>query len=103
MHLSPKIALSLSLALHELTTNAVKYGALSVPEGAVDVDWRLEDEQLHLQWREHGGPEVNTPERRGFGSRVLLQGIGHELNGRVQLEFRAAGVWCSIVVPLHPA
>ena len=103
VHLSPKIALSLSMALHELTTNAVKYGALSVPEGAVDVDWRLEDEQLHLQWREHGGPEVNTPERRGFGSRVLLQGIGHELNGRVQLEFRAAGVWCSIVVPLHPA
>ncbi|QDH73035.1 MHYT domain-containing protein [Brevundimonas sp. M20] len=69
--LSPENVLTLGLIVHELATNAAKYGALSVPEGRVEVCWRAGDEALHLQWREHDGPPVVTPERKGFGSRLI--------------------------------
>lgn len=89
----PNVALSLSLALHELATNAMKYGALSGPDGHVAVTWRREGADLAIEWREADGPLVQAPERRGFGSR-LLDMLGRELNGDVALDFQPGGlVW----------
>ena len=104
MQLTPKAALALSMALHELTTNAVKYGALSVPQGRVGVHCEVQQRDdaawLHLQWRETGGPVVAPPARRGFGSRLIAEGLGYELDGQVSLLFESTGVVCDIDVPL---
>nr|WP_256476067.1 HWE histidine kinase domain-containing protein [Siccirubricoccus soli] len=109
LRVPPRLAVPLSIALHELATNAARHGALSVPEGQVTVQWRLlpsdcQDQPplLHLVWEESGGPVVRTPARRGFGTRLLEGGLGRELGGAVSLEFRAAGVVCTIGVPLRP-
>ena len=103
--LPPKHALALSMALHELATNAGKYGSLSVPEGQVTVTWatRTTDQHpwLHLQWTESGGPAVEPPTRRGFGSRLIGDGVPYELGGEVTLEFPRNGVVCTIDVPLN--
>jgi two-component sensor histidine kinase len=94
------------MALHELTTNAAKYGALSVPAGCVHVDWRVVDgptRRLQLQWRERGGPPVVIPPpRRGFGSRLLERGITAELGGTVALDFTPTGLDALIEIPLEP-
>ncbi|RZJ28535.1 MAG: hypothetical protein EON85_08770 [Brevundimonas sp.] len=74
--LSPENVLTLGLIAHELATNAAKYGALSLPEGRVEVCWRAEADALHLQWREHDGPPVTPPERKGFGSRLIASSAG---------------------------
>lgn len=104
LQLTPKTALALSMALHELTTNAVKYGALSVPQGRVTVHCEPRQQGdapwLHLQWREHGGPLVTLPPRRGFGSRLIADGLAFELDGKVSLQFDPDGVVCTIDVPL---
>ena len=103
--LPPKHALALSMALHELATNAGKYGSLSVPEGLVTVTWatRTTDQHpwLHLQWTESGGPAVEPPTHRGFGSRLIDDGVPYELGGEVTLEFPRNGVICTIDVPLN--
>jgi len=98
--LSPKQALALSLALHELATNAGKYGALSIPDGRVALRWQEQDGELHLQWRESGGPPVVPPASRGFGSRLLEDGLFRDLDGQTRLEFAADGVFCSITAAL---
>jgi two-component system, chemotaxis family, CheB/CheR fusion protein len=102
--LPPKQALALSMALHELATNAGKYGSLSVPEGQVAVTWttRTKGQRpwLLLQWTEAGGPLVAPPTRRGFGSRLIGEGIPYELDGEVTLVFSPDGVSCVIDVPL---
>jgi two-component system CheB/CheR fusion protein len=104
VQLNPKTALALSLALHELATNASKYGALSVADGRVEVRWNVlaRDDQpwLELVWSEHGGPRVRPPERGGFGSRLITEGITHELAGEVALDFPVTGVVCKITIPL---
>ncbi|HEY1503796.1 MAG TPA: HWE histidine kinase domain-containing protein [Stellaceae bacterium] len=93
---SPRHALALSLALHELATNAAKYGALTVPEGRIDLTWRVDDASLHLDWRESGGPKVTPPSRRGFGSRLLEDGLAHDLDGQTKLDYAPDGVHCEI-------
>ncbi|WP_269716047.1 PAS domain-containing sensor histidine kinase [Caulobacter sp. NIBR2454] len=102
--LSPKTALSLAMALHELGTNAVKYGALSTPPGRVSVRWSVEgreaERRLRLIWTESGGPPVTPPRRRGFGSRLMEKGLAAELGGQVTLSFDPAGVVCIIDAPL---
>jgi two-component system CheB/CheR fusion protein len=102
--LPPKQALALSMALHELATNAGKYGSLSTPEGQVTVTWttRLKGQRpwLKLQWTESGGPAVALPTRRGFGSRLIDEGVPYELDGEVTLAFPLGGVTCTIDVPL---
>jgi len=104
LNLHPKHALALSMALHELATNAGKYGSLSVPAGQVTVTWATrticERPWLHLQWSETGGPTVEPPTRRGFGSRLIGEGVPYELDGKVTLEFPRDGVICTIDVPL---
>jgi len=102
-----RTALALSMALHELATNASKYGALSGADGRVDLQWRISDDDalpvLDLVWREHDGPPVVAPLRRGFGSRLLTQGMKGELSGEAHLDFRPDGVVCRITTPLQPA
>ena len=94
--ISPHHALALSLALHELATNAAKYGALRVPEGRIDLAWRVDGALLHLHWRETGGPAVQPPTRRGFGSRLLEDGLVHDLGAETKLDYAADGVRCEI-------
>lgn len=100
VNLEPKTAVALALATHELATNAVKYGALSMPGGRVDVRWTTDGGLLHLTWCETGGPPVEGPIRRGFGARLLEQGLAEELKGSVRIEFRREGVLCSVEAQL---
>jgi two-component sensor histidine kinase len=92
------------MALHELCTNAAKYGAFSRPAGRVVIEWLLvvegEQKRLLLTWRESGGPPVALPSRRGFGSRLIERGLAGELNGEVRLDFDPGGVVCAIDVPI---
>ncbi|WP_312408008.1 HWE histidine kinase domain-containing protein [Rhizobium sp.] len=93
LRVGPHAAMSIALALHELGTNALKYGALSASEGTVAVEWTLEDSgEFNLVWEEKGGPPVETTDRSGFGSRLILQALPRELGGTTSLEFRSAGV-----------
>jgi PAS domain S-box-containing protein len=100
IRLSPRTALSLSMALHELATNAVKYGALSVPEGRISIAWDLAPgsgaERLDLVWTERDGPPVQPPSSRGFGSRLIERGLAAELSGEATIQFEPAGVVCRI-------
>jgi len=104
LRVSPAMALSLSMALHELCTNAAKYGALGVPEGRVQVSWSTlrasSGARLVMRWEEHGGPPVTPPARKGFGSRLIQDGLARELNGDVRLIYEPTGVVCTIDVPL---
>nr|WP_262378689.1 HWE histidine kinase domain-containing protein [Luteimonas viscosa] len=97
--LDPRRAVALSMALHELCTNAVKYGSLSVPGGGVRIRWTRQGNgggELLLEWQEHGGPAVEPPTRSGFGLRLLERGLGHDLGGEVTLAFPPEGVRCRI-------
>jgi two-component sensor histidine kinase/PAS domain-containing protein len=102
--LTPNRALSMALAVHELATNAVKYGALSNEVGRVSVSWRVREEggvrRLELDWIESGGPPVVPPERRGFGSRLVERSLAHELNGEATLDFDPAGLRCQVRAPV---
>jgi PAS domain S-box-containing protein len=97
--LSAKQALSLSLALHELATNATKYGDLSVPGGTIDVNWDCTASGagalLRFAWREYGGPTVSTPTRRGFGSRLIESTLSSDFGTSVKVEYLPEGVVCS--------
>lgn len=105
LRLSPKAALSFALVIHELGTNASKYGALSLPAGRVDISWLVEridgDMWMVLKWRESGGPPVNPPDERGFGSMLIERSIAYELGGDARLEFLADGLVCEIRAPLQ--
>jgi PAS domain S-box-containing protein len=100
--LTPKQALTLGMAIHELTTNAAKYGALSVERGRVHVDWRVESEprRLVISWVESGGPPVPVPERSGFGRLLLERALAADLKGEVSLDFSPSGLRCEVAVPL---
>jgi PAS domain S-box-containing protein len=93
LFLTPRAANALALGLHELAANAVKFGALSVETGRVSLRWaRLPDSGFDLTWTESGGPTVSPPTRRGFGSTLLEQVTGRELNGEAAIDYRPAGV-----------
>lgn len=98
--LRPKTAVSLALAIHELATNASKYGALSSENGRVIVTWTATDGRLELEWREEGGPTVVAPGKLGFGSRMIERGLASELGGEVELQFLPEGVRCIVKAPL---
>jgi two-component sensor histidine kinase len=96
---------SLTMAMHELATNALKYGALSVDAGRVTVSWRVEEvsdiRRLQIEWRERGGPPVTPPEKRGFGSRLIERGLAMELGGKAKIAFRPGGIVCEITASLE--
>ena len=85
-------ALALAMAVHELCTNATKYGALSVPGGIVDIAWRIDAGRFRLTWTERGGPVVASPERNGFGSRMIERVLAVELGAEAKLSYPAEGV-----------
>ena len=98
--LTPSAAQAFAMALHELAVNAAKHGALSVPEGRLDVRWGLARDRLSLDWAETGGPLVHgPPTRRGFGTTVLEATIEHQLDGTTTLDWTPAGLRCRIEVP----
>jgi two-component sensor histidine kinase len=99
--LSPRCALNVSLAFHELATNAAKYGSLSSPQGRVEVAWhtRPDDGALEIRWNETGGPAVIPPSRIGFGRMLLEQALGQEIGSTVKMGFPSEGVQCSIFIP----
>jgi two-component sensor histidine kinase len=102
IRLRPVAAVTLGMAFHELTTNAAKYGALSVPGGSVRVAWRQgAPGRLQLDWQESGGPQVRPPQRRGFGSSLIEQTLAGEVCGEVRLEFLAQGLHCVLDVLLE--
>ena len=102
--LGPTAAVTLHMALHELATNAAKFGALSSGNGRVEVSWRVVREggskAVEIDWRESGGPAVTQPLRRGFGSRLIEQGLARQLKADVRLDFSTEGVACHIRVAL---
>jgi PAS domain S-box-containing protein len=100
LRLAPRAALALAMALHELGTNAAKYGALSVEGGRVSIVWSQSEDRLHLEWRESGGPPVRPPSRRGFGSRLIERGLAADLGGTARLGFEPAGLSCEIQASL---
>jgi two-component sensor histidine kinase len=101
--LAAKVVQPLSMLLHELATNAAKYGALSGQEGRVEVVWLLDtsDDTLHLRWREDGGPPIpHPPTRRGFGTRVI-DATAAQLGGTVQRRWQPSGLSCEVRFPLQ--
>ncbi|GJE55824.1 PAS domain-containing protein [Methylobacterium thuringiense] len=104
VNVGAKAAMSLALILHELATNAAKYGALSRAAGRVTLAWTLRDTatgpQVHLLWSETGGPPVVVPTRTGFGTRLIARGLAGDFGGAVTLGYPAEGVVCAIVAPL---
>jgi PAS domain S-box-containing protein len=97
------MAVTLSLAFHELATNATKHGALSTAKGRVEITWTFDPAQapkgVNVLWRESGGPPVKTPKRRGFGSMLIERVLAHEMDGPAQLAFLPGGVECRFRLP----
>jgi two-component sensor histidine kinase len=100
------MALALAMALQELATNAVKYGALSNAAGEVRIRWTLDRTRippcLHLRWEESGGPPVQVPKRRDFGTRLIERSLALDLDGDVRIGFAPGGVTCTVDAPLPP-
>jgi two-component system CheB/CheR fusion protein len=100
-------SMALLLVFHELTTNALKYGALSQAGGRVAVTWQLEDGEggswVRLRWVETGGPPVTPPSHRGFGTTLIEQGAPFELGGSATLDFRNTGLCCELTFPVSPS
>jgi len=105
VRLQPKTALTLAMMFHELATNATEYGALSESgEGRIDIAWQVEPTpqggRMRLRWEESGGPLVEPPRRKGFGSRLIEGGLAQELDGEVRIDYPPDGVVCHVVMPV---
>jgi len=101
VRLRPAAAQTIALAVHELATNALKYGALSSVNGSLNVTWREIGGSLQLDWRESSGPRVSVPTRRGFGTRSVIASVETQLGGRVDFDWRPEGLVCRLLVPLR--
>ncbi len=101
--LRPQAGVAVTMILHELATNAVKYGALSVPAGKLSVDWHRQGtgaaERLHVRWSESGGPKVAPPSRQGFGTKLIERSTAYELGGTATLEYLEEGLRCELIFP----
>ena len=100
VRLPPQTAVGLTLAVHELATNASKYGAFSNDTGKLSVLWKVNSGDLDLVWREQGGPAVAPPTREGFGTRMIKRSLAAEFKGNVELHFEPSGVICRVSAPL---
>ena len=104
--LKPRGALALGMAVHELVTNAVKYGALSVPDGKITIHWDIgpthDGERLVWVWNERDGPAIEQPDRHGFGLSMIERSVRHELKGEAKFEFEPAGLRATLTIPLAP-
>jgi two-component sensor histidine kinase len=98
--LEPKPAQALAMTLHELATNAAKYGALSADSGRVEIEWsRTAEDQIALRWAESGGPHVRPPTREGFGTQLMQAMIRGQLKGKIGFDWRPQGLACVIIFP----
>ena len=95
-------AVALSMVIHELSTNALKYGALSVPDGRVSISWSVDDEshRFKLTWKESGGPLMIEPKQKSFGSRFIEQALPGQLQGEARLIFEPTGIVCDVNIPV---
>ncbi len=104
LRLTPQAGTAMVLILHELATNAAKYGALSAPDGMLALRWRIddgtEDGSIHIDWTETCKHKIETPTRKGFGSRLIQSSVSHDLQGTAEMDYRAAGLHCEIMFPL---
>jgi two-component sensor histidine kinase len=100
IQLQPATAQTLALALHELVTNSAKYGALSMLSGRLKIQWKVQADGLQLIWEEQGGPPVEKPISRGFGTRSVIASIESQLRGRADFDWRPEGLICRLSVPL---
>jgi PAS domain S-box-containing protein len=103
VRVSPRMALAVAMSLQELATNATKYGALANATGTVRIEWEVigtKVPRLHLVWREEGGPPVEIPRRRGFGTRLIERSLAQDLDGRAEIAFDPAGIVCTVDAPL---
>ena len=96
IRLTPKAAVAIAMALHELGTNAAKYGALSNKKGHIDLNWKITRDGFNLEWHERGGPPVFEPRNRGFGMRMIERVLTSDLTGKVDVTFATSGVHCRI-------
>ena len=97
--LSPQTALSMALALHELSTNAVKYGALSSKNGIVEINWTLDKDEFHFSWREKDGPTVYQPTKLSFGSKLIKRLLPARFNGHAELNYAPEGFSFELKAP----
>jgi two-component sensor histidine kinase len=102
VQLQPATAQTVALALHELVTNSAKYGALSALTGRLSVSWVIDAGVLDIVWTETGGPRVEEPASRGFGTRSVIASIESQLGGKAEFDWRAEGLICRLSVPLSP-
>jgi two-component sensor histidine kinase len=104
VHVGPKAALAFALVLHEMCTNAVKYGAFSTPQGKVSVLWEIvegvDQPYLWFRWEEVGGPPISAPEKRGFGSRLIENSFRQFSDGAVKIDYPTSGARLSVKFPL---
>jgi two-component sensor histidine kinase len=101
--LPAQAVMPLSMAMHELATNASKYGALSVPQGMVTIDWTLRDDsapRVDVTWIERGGPRVEPPGAAGFGTKLIERVVGYDLDGKANLSFEPGGLRAVLGFPL---
>lgn len=98
--LSPNAVVTMNMVFHELTTNALKYGALSTEEGSIRIDWTHSQGLLYVTWREVGGPVVKTPTSKGFGTRLIERGAMRELGGTAKLLYDRDGLKCVMTIPV---
>lgn len=99
LELGAQKGLSLALAIHELGTNSLKYGALSVPSGRVGIRWSVNDGEFRFAWTDRGGPPVKTPDTKGFGTRILTRNLQTDFGGTVELNYCETGVVLSLIAP----
>ncbi len=100
--LTPEKAQNVALAIHELATNSVKYGALSASKGTVDVSWEVRDGIVTIEWNEANGPPVRTPLSQGFGTKIMNASIKQQLGGNVACDWRPSGLRCTLQIPTDP-
>jgi two-component sensor histidine kinase len=104
VRLEAKQAVAVSMALHELCTNALKYGALSNSSGRIDLEWAIEEVRgqavLQIQWQEMEGPATHPPKRRGFGTLLIEEALANDFGSSAKIEFASTGVVCTIRVML---
>lgn len=101
--LEPTTAQTLALALHELSTNAAKYGSLSQAAGRLELDWEVQRGEIILRWRESGGPPVEAPQQTGFGTKIITSSIERQLEGVATFDWRPEGLFCQLRVPRRPS
>jgi two-component sensor histidine kinase len=99
VRLTPKSSVTLAMTVHELATNALKYGALTSSSGSVAVHWSVDAERFRLQWREQGGPECSPPARKGFGTRMLERAFASDIGGKAKLTFAPEGLRYLVEAP----